>query len=105
MTKTFCMPCHRRWPARAPDGILASHSGQRNTDTTAEPHAAIDHDATQRSQCSVVAGRLGSSDGAVGGDVEQVLLGQQLVEAGLVDAADQVVFFAAVADDLGQRER
>src|SRR6266700_7107523 len=38
-------------------------------------------------------------------DPEEVLFGQQLVQPGLVDAADDGGFLVAVTDALGQRER
>jgi hypothetical protein len=38
-------------------------------------------------------------------DVEEVLLGQEFVQAGLVDPADQGGLLLAVADALGQGER
>src|SRR5438477_11439914 len=38
-------------------------------------------------------------------DAQEVLLGQELVQPGLVDAADDGAFLLAVAHALGQRER
>ena len=38
-------------------------------------------------------------------DSEEVLFGQQFVQPGLVDPADDGVFFLAVTDALGQRKR
>ena len=43
--------------------------------------------------------------GSVGVHAEQVLLGEQLVQPGLVDPADDGRLFLPVADALGQRER
>ena len=85
---------------KAGHGISVWNRTASKADPLAKIGAEVVTDKAAMAHCATVFTMVSTTD-----DLKDILFGQELVELGLVDPADDADLFLTVTDALGQRER